>query len=434
MEDGAAVILLDDLQWSDDATLELLAALAAPLRELPILVVGAYRSDEIPRSHSLRWLRNELRRERLPRGDHARAADRGGRGRARRAGARRSPVAAARRHAARPHGRHPVLHRGAGRRAAEGRPAAARATTAWSSSSTPRCRCPQTVRDAVLLRAGDLSTTARTTAEAAAVAGIQFDVELVGASAARRDSTSCWRAGLTSRRAPAWLRSAILLARDAHLRGRAVGAPAHAPPRACQGAGGPRARPGPRWPRTGWPRSDGAPARSTRWGWRSRSAPRSTPTATPHGWAGRRSTCGRRASAPGSGSTSWSATRTSPRCPASWPRRRARSARWWRCGGPRAPAERSPTPSARWSTPYGLQGDRVLRPRRAAGSRRRPSRRTACPARPPPSASAPATLLQSSGQLHRGREAHAARRRGGLPAPSAPTCGRGRWGSRASRR
>ena len=57
-----AVVLLDDLQWSDDATLELLAALAPSLRELPMLVLGAYRSDEIPRAHQLRRLRNDLRR------------------------------------------------------------------------------------------------------------------------------------------------------------------------------------------------------------------------------------------------------------------------------------------------------------------------------------------------------------------------------------
>ncbi len=36
-----AIVLLDDLQWSDDATLELLAALAAPLRELPMLMPAA---------------------------------------------------------------------------------------------------------------------------------------------------------------------------------------------------------------------------------------------------------------------------------------------------------------------------------------------------------------------------------------------------------
>src|SRR5215211_1109469 len=57
-----AVVLLDDLQWSDDATLELLAALALPLRDLRMLVVAAYRSDEIPRAHQLRRLRNDLRR------------------------------------------------------------------------------------------------------------------------------------------------------------------------------------------------------------------------------------------------------------------------------------------------------------------------------------------------------------------------------------
>ena len=59
---GPAVIVLDDLQWSDDTTLELLAALAGPLRQLPVLVVAAYRSDGLPRDHRLRWLRNELRR------------------------------------------------------------------------------------------------------------------------------------------------------------------------------------------------------------------------------------------------------------------------------------------------------------------------------------------------------------------------------------
>src|SRR5215218_3427688 len=59
-----AVVLLDDLQWSDDATLELLAAVAAPLRELRLLVIAAYRSDEVPRAHQLRRLRNDLRRTR----------------------------------------------------------------------------------------------------------------------------------------------------------------------------------------------------------------------------------------------------------------------------------------------------------------------------------------------------------------------------------
>ena len=57
-----AIVLLDDLQWSDETTLELLAALAGPLRQLPVLILAAYRSDGLPRDHRLRWLRNELRR------------------------------------------------------------------------------------------------------------------------------------------------------------------------------------------------------------------------------------------------------------------------------------------------------------------------------------------------------------------------------------
>src|SRR5215207_4753368 len=60
--DEPAVVVLDDLHWSDDTTIELLAGLAGPLRSLPVLVIATYRSDGLPREHRLRWLRNELRR------------------------------------------------------------------------------------------------------------------------------------------------------------------------------------------------------------------------------------------------------------------------------------------------------------------------------------------------------------------------------------
>jgi DNA-binding CsgD family transcriptional regulator len=56
------VVVLDDLQWSDEATLDLLAALAEPLTGLPLLVLAAYRSDGLPRDHRLRQLRHDLRR------------------------------------------------------------------------------------------------------------------------------------------------------------------------------------------------------------------------------------------------------------------------------------------------------------------------------------------------------------------------------------
>jgi hypothetical protein len=60
--EGAAIVVLDDLQWSDGATLELLAAVGPTLEEIPMLVIAAYRSDGLPRDHAVRWLRHELRR------------------------------------------------------------------------------------------------------------------------------------------------------------------------------------------------------------------------------------------------------------------------------------------------------------------------------------------------------------------------------------
>jgi DNA-binding CsgD family transcriptional regulator/tetratricopeptide (TPR) repeat protein len=56
------VVFLDDLQWADAATLELLPSLAASAEEWPLLLLGAYRSEEIPRGHPLRRLRTDLRR------------------------------------------------------------------------------------------------------------------------------------------------------------------------------------------------------------------------------------------------------------------------------------------------------------------------------------------------------------------------------------
>ncbi len=60
-----AVIVLDDLQWADNATLELLPALATACAHERLLILGAYRNDEIPRGHPLRRLRNDLRRARM---------------------------------------------------------------------------------------------------------------------------------------------------------------------------------------------------------------------------------------------------------------------------------------------------------------------------------------------------------------------------------
>ena len=55
-------VVLDDLQWSDEATLELLPALAEPLGEMRLLVLAAYRSDGLARDHLIRRVRHDLRR------------------------------------------------------------------------------------------------------------------------------------------------------------------------------------------------------------------------------------------------------------------------------------------------------------------------------------------------------------------------------------
>lgn len=175
-----AVVLLDDLQWSDDATLEFLAALAAPLRELPMLVLGVYRSDEIPRAHQLRRLRNDLRRngslselalEPLTAQATAELAERV-------LGARPSARLASTLYD-RTGGIPFFIEELAGALESGGRlrPGEEGLELALDADVP----LPQTIRDAVLLQAGDLSAQARATAEAASVAGTRFDVELVAA-------------------------------------------------------------------------------------------------------------------------------------------------------------------------------------------------------------------------------------------------------------
>lgn len=56
------ILFLDDLQWADAATLMVLADWAAALPGVPLLIIAAYRSDELPLQHPLRSLKARLRR------------------------------------------------------------------------------------------------------------------------------------------------------------------------------------------------------------------------------------------------------------------------------------------------------------------------------------------------------------------------------------
>jgi predicted ATPase/DNA-binding CsgD family transcriptional regulator len=59
---GPLGVLVDDLHWSDEATLDLVRFLAEVAERSPMLLIGTYRSDAIPRTHPIRRLRAQLRR------------------------------------------------------------------------------------------------------------------------------------------------------------------------------------------------------------------------------------------------------------------------------------------------------------------------------------------------------------------------------------
>jgi DNA-binding CsgD family transcriptional regulator len=174
-----ALVVLDDLHWSDDATLELLATLAAPLTELPVLVVAGYRSDGLPRDHALRRARHELRRGGdldeltlapfgLPETSELLGEI---------LGAAPAPSLARDVHD-RTRGVPFFVEELA--RALVATKAVASGRRGLELAAGGDVPVPETVRDAVLMRAADLSPAARAAAEAAAVAGAAFDLELVG--------------------------------------------------------------------------------------------------------------------------------------------------------------------------------------------------------------------------------------------------------------
>jgi DNA-binding SARP family transcriptional activator len=62
-ESTPLLIALDDLQWADNSSCELLAYLARRIYGLPIVMVGTCRDNELPQSHVLKSLMTDLQRE-----------------------------------------------------------------------------------------------------------------------------------------------------------------------------------------------------------------------------------------------------------------------------------------------------------------------------------------------------------------------------------
>jgi len=177
---GTCVAFLDDLHWADNGTLELLVAIAPGLERERVLVIGAYRDEQLARGCGLRLARAELRRTgrlrelRLGRLDRAQTAT---------LIAAILPRAAPQELADAVHDR------------AEGLPffveeiaraLAARDGTAGDAPAD-RLPVPETIADAVLAQAALLSDAGREALEYAAAMGLHLDVDvlcdLVGSSA-----------------------------------------------------------------------------------------------------------------------------------------------------------------------------------------------------------------------------------------------------------
>jgi DNA-binding CsgD family transcriptional regulator len=207
-------LLLDDLHWADDATLELLPALARWAEEQPLLVIAAYRSDELPRGHPIRRMRSELRRAGLLREVVVEPLE------AEATAALLERILGA----ASPSLRRAVFDRTDGvpffveelgsALAASGR--LRPGPSGLELLEGEDLPFPDSVRDAVLLRAAGLSGDARAAVMAATVAGQSFDPELAAAVAGLPEwPEEVLRRGIVTEAEPGRLAFRHALIRDA---------------------------------------------------------------------------------------------------------------------------------------------------------------------------------------------------------------------------
>lgn len=171
-------VVVEDLQWADDASLEMLPPLTDRWREDPVVLVATYRTDEVPRDHPLRRLRNELRRARSLTEITVGPLDESGT-RALLIGClgaapARSLVEVVFRET---HGVPLFIEEMASALLAGG--AVRTGDEGFELLSGHQVPVPESIRDAVMVRLDKLSTDARAQLEAAAVVGTEFDLALV---------------------------------------------------------------------------------------------------------------------------------------------------------------------------------------------------------------------------------------------------------------
>jgi DNA-binding CsgD family transcriptional regulator/tetratricopeptide (TPR) repeat protein len=153
------VIVLEDLHWADEATLDVLSLLGRRIESIPALVIATYRDDELDRTHPLRSLLGELRSTSPIRRLTAEPLS-----------------AAAVATLAEPHG----LDADALFRATAGNPFFVTEVLAARGDDIPG-DIPPTVRDAVMARAARLSNAATTVMEAVSIAVPQAELWLLDA-------------------------------------------------------------------------------------------------------------------------------------------------------------------------------------------------------------------------------------------------------------
>jgi DNA-binding CsgD family transcriptional regulator/tetratricopeptide (TPR) repeat protein len=165
LEREPTVLVLDDLHWADEATLDVLMLLGRRIARLPALILGTYRDDEVGRTHPLQIVLGELSTTRALRRLRVEPLSLSG-------------VA----ELAAPYGVDvEALHQVTG-----GNPFF---VTEVLAAGKPEV--PPTVRDAVLARAGRLSASARRLLDLVAVAHPRTETWLIEAEASLADLDEC---------------------------------------------------------------------------------------------------------------------------------------------------------------------------------------------------------------------------------------------------
>ncbi|MFH1185067.1 MAG: AAA family ATPase [Chloroflexota bacterium] len=165
------IMVVEDIHWADQATLDLLKYLSRRVRPTPSLMILTYRDDEIGTDHPLRLLLGDLGTSNA---------------------LHRIPVSALSRHAVQELAGNRKVDATELHRLTNGNPFFVTEVLAAEGG------IPETVRDAVLARAARLSQAARDVLEAAAIVGLRLEPWLLS-SVASADSTQveeCMAAGM----------------------------------------------------------------------------------------------------------------------------------------------------------------------------------------------------------------------------------------------